>query len=74
MRQGKIYKNASGRYQLENDTYYWTCGDTMTIYDEDEEEWVDGRVEHGNFDYYWTNNDYDIPLYNGLEVRILERD
>ncbi|MGL5381795.1 DUF5348 domain-containing protein [Clostridium sp.] len=70
MRQGKIYKNEQGRYQLENDSYYWTCGDSMLVYDEDEEQWLNGRVEYGDRDYYWTNDDYDVPLYNGLEVRL----
>lgn len=70
MRQGKIYKNIGGRYQLENDSYYWTCGDAMIIYDATEGKWMDGRVEHGDLDYYWTNDEYEIPLYNGLEVRV----
>lgn len=33
MREGKIYKNTSERYQLENDTYYWTNDvDPMALY------------------------------------------
>lgn len=72
MRQGKIYKNPHGRYQLENDSYYWTSGDAMTIYDTDLEQWLDGRVEHGDIDYYWTNDKETICLHNGTEVRIAD--
>lgn len=70
MREGKIYKNTSERYQLENDTYYWTSGDSMTVYDTDINQWLDGRVEYGDMDYYWTNDVDTMALYNGLEVRI----
>lgn len=69
MKEGKLYKNSSGRYQLKGDSLYFTCGDTMQTYNEDEGKWIRGRVEHGDFDYYWTNDDYDIPLQEGMLVR-----
>lgn len=70
MRQGRLYKNTSGRYQLENDTYYWTSGDAMQVYDNDLGEWLQGRVEYGDIDYYWTNDKDTKCLFNGMIVRI----
>ena len=70
MKQGKIYKNSQGRYQLEGDTYYWTCGDYMELYDEEQGEWLTGRVEHGEFDYYWTNDVDTMSLHNGMIARV----
>lgn len=70
MRQGRIYKNDQGRYQLENDSWYWTCGDAMQVYDEELGQWIDGRVEHGDFDYYWTNDKDTVCLCNGMMVRV----
>lgn len=69
MKQGRLYKNTRGRYQLENSSYYWTSGDAMTIYD-DELGWVEGRVEYGDTDYYWTNDEWSISLHDGLLVRL----
>lgn len=42
----------------------------MQIYDELQGEWIEGRVEHGARDYYWTNDDFDMELYKGLMVRV----
>ena len=72
MKQGRIYKNEWGRFQLENDSCYWTCGDRMQIYDDEERVWVEGRVEHGESSYYWTNDEYDIALFNGMEGRSMQ--
>ena len=70
MRQGKVYKNEQGRFQLENDSWYWTSGDVMQIYDEELKQWLDGRVEHNGDDYYWTDDECFIHLYNGMMVRV----
>ena len=73
MKEGNIYKNEQGRFQFERDNHcYWTCGDKMTIYEAETDTWLNGRVEHGRKDYYWTNDEIDIPLRNGLRVRVAE--
>lgn len=42
MKEGILRKNQQGRYALE-DGYYWTCGDYIELYYDD--EWLKGRVE-----------------------------
>ena len=70
MRVGHLRENSYGRYALE-DGYYWTCGDSMEIYVDDEEIWLEGRVEADSSGrYYFTDDDCVIYLHNGLLVRV----
>ncbi|MDA5110876.1 DUF5348 domain-containing protein [Brevibacillus thermoruber] len=52
--QGRLYKNSSGRYAIDED-HYFTCGETIEILvneDEDGGYWVRTRIEHNGDDYY----------------------
>ncbi|WP_331281026.1 DUF5348 domain-containing protein [Brevibacillus thermoruber] len=52
--QGRLYKNRSGRYAIDED-HYLTCGETIEILvneDEDGGYWVRTRIEHNGDDYY----------------------
>lgn len=67
MHQGTIYKNQQGRFTLD-DGYYWTCGDAMELYYDD--EWLNGRVEaDSRGEYYFTDDDCIIYLQNGILAR-----
>ncbi|WP_342404236.1 DUF5348 domain-containing protein [Brevibacillus sp. FSL K6-2834] len=52
--QGRLYKNSSGRYAI-NEDHYFTCGETIEILMNEEEDggyWVRTRIEHNGEDYY----------------------
>jgi DNA primase len=52
--QGRLYKNSSGRYAI-NEDHYFTCGETIEILvneDEDGGYWVRTKIEHNGEDYY----------------------
>lgn len=67
MKEGVLRKNQQGRYSLE-DGYYWTCGDYMELYYDD--EWLKGRVEaDSRGEYYFTDEDCTVYLHNGLLAR-----
>lgn len=52
--QGRLYKNSSGRYAIDED-HYFTCGEISEILVNEEEDggyWVRTRIEHNGDDYY----------------------
>lgn len=52
--QGRLYKNSSGRYAI-NEDHYFTCGETIEILVNEEKDggyWVRTRIEHNGEDYY----------------------
>lgn len=69
MHEGRLNKRNDGRYGL-TDGYYWTCGDYMELYEDEEGKWLKGRVEADlSGRYYFTDEDCIIYLHNGLLVR-----
>lgn len=71
--QGRLYKNSSGRYAIDED-HYFTCGETIEILVNEEENggyWVRTRIEHNGEDYYAV----DRPKINlqGTMARIRYR-
>jgi hypothetical protein len=55
--------------------WYFSCGVSLEIYDEESMEWYSGRVEHttkdGQTGYYFYCHDLDGPfLYSGMRARI----
>ena len=63
----RFYKNKSGRYEAEDGSIYFTCGQPVRYFDENLEMWKDGRVEHNGKDYYvYLNNGEKIDLYLGV--------
>ena len=66
MHEGRLIKRSDGRYALD-DGWYWTCGDYMELYYDN--EWLVGRVEYST-GYYFTDGDcIEIPLEFGMLVR-----
>lgn len=64
-----LYRNQEGYFAL-NDTIYWTGGEPITIYDEDDMEWLEGTVEKDEFgEYYFTNGFLVVYLYEGLPAK-----
>ena len=50
MVKGRLFINDQGRYQIEGTSHYFTCGDTIQLFDTDTLEWLRGRIEH-HYDY-----------------------
>lgn len=73
--QGRLFKNNSGRYEIEGTDIYFTSGSGCEVYlpyneyDEDGEymTWIPTTIEHSN-GYYFTARP-DIPL-DGAMVRV----
>ena len=70
MKERRIYKNAQGRFQVEEECSYFTSGDSITLKMND--EWVNGIVEHDGTGGYGFIVDGEMvtPLCNGMTVRI----
>lgn len=72
---GKLSKNVSGRYELDNKMEY-TCGDIIEalVYDSnyETESWVKTTVEHDGNDYYLVG--YKDVTMEGLLVRVRKND
>lgn len=63
----RFYKNRSGRYEAQDGSIYFTCGQTMKYLDENMNLWKTGRIEHNGKDYYvFLNNGEKIELYQGV--------
>lgn len=76
MNEGYLQKRQDGRFQLEdaagNYLTYFTSGDPIEVFDEDEEVWTSGIVEYNHsWENYCLCTDYHGPLklYNGDKVR-----
>jgi len=68
---GILKHNQDGRYSLQ-DGYYWTSGEPIEIFYD--EEWLYGIIEysHEYKDYYFCNDDEGIYVYDlgNLKARI----
>lgn len=67
---GILKCNDQGRYTFE-DGYYFTSGDSIEIFVD--EEWLKGRIEysHKYEDYYFLNEEEGIYIYHlsGVEAK-----
>ena len=64
-----LYRNEKGYFAL-SDKIYFTGGESITIYDEDDGEWLEGTVEKDEFgEYYFTNGFLVVYLYEGLPAK-----
>ena len=76
MKIGYLKLRLDGRYEMvnENNNYitYFTCGDRLELWDNSQEKWLIGVVEHKyNCGYYLLlDNGKGIELYNGAKVRV----
>jgi len=68
---GILKHNGEGRYSI-SDGYYWTSGEPIEIFYD--EEWLYGIIEysHEYKDYYFCNDDEGIYVYDleNLKARI----
>ena len=72
MVKGRLFINAQERYQIEGTSHYFTCGDTIQLFDEDTLEWLIGRIEHHyDYGYYaivtvkgWCGVEFKEEIYN----------
>lgn len=50
---------------------YFSCGFPVEIFNEEEDEWQSGRIEHTDGEYYFYNyDDNNLKLYKDMRVRI----
>lgn len=69
MKEGMLFRNEQGYFALDKETY-WAGGEDITIFEEDDQEWLDGKVEEDEFgEYYFTDGFLVVYLYEGLPVR-----
>ena len=69
MKEGMLFRNEQGYFALDDQTY-WAGGEDITIFEEDEQEWLEGKVEEDEFgEYYFTDGFLVVYLYEGLPVR-----
>ena len=66
--QGRLLKNREGRYEIDKCGHYYTSGDNIEAYIEEDEEWTITRVEYKNNDYYLVG--YKEVDMNNLLVRV----
>lgn len=68
---GILQHNSQGRYELQ-DGYYFTSGEPIEIFYDN--EWLQGRIEYSQHyqDYYFLKDDEGIYIYDleGLKARI----
>ena len=60
---GKLRHNLQGRYEIPGETYF-TCGDPIEIFYDD--EWLKGSIEYSHKlkDYYFLIEDEQIYIYD----------
>ncbi|MBW6408793.1 DUF5348 domain-containing protein [Clostridium weizhouense] len=70
MKSGILKHNKSGRYEIDNSVYF-TSGDSIEIFKDN--EWIKGRIEysHDELDYYFINESKGLYIYflTGLKAR-----
>jgi hypothetical protein len=71
MKEGILRHNAQGRYCIEDETCYFTSGDSIELYvDFDCNTWVKGRIEHNGNDYYFIADDgMKVTGLTGIKAR-----
>ncbi|MGL5677936.1 MAG: hypothetical protein ACRDDX_16175 [Cellulosilyticaceae bacterium] len=69
MKEGMLYRNEEGYFALDAATC-WMGGEPIIIFEEDDQEWLEGAVEKDEFgEYYFTNGFLVVYLYEGLPVK-----
>lgn len=68
--EGYLHKKSNERFSLNDNEL--SCGYSLEVWNEKENEWEAGRVEHtSDKNYYFYNSDMNYPsLYDGMRVRI----
>ena len=65
-----LIRNEDGFFTLDEVTFEGK-GEALIIFDEDENEWLEGKVEKDEFgEYYFTNGFLVFYLFEGLPVKI----
>lgn len=71
VKEGRLIELDNGRFEICD--MELTCGSSLEIYDDEEEEWATGRVEHtsrnGQEGYYFYGSNKPF-LYEGMKARI----
>lgn len=71
MKEGMLLRNESGYFALDESNVWTGKGEPIIIFDEDENEWLEGKVEKDEFgEYYFTNGFLVVYLFEGLPVRV----
>jgi hypothetical protein len=76
--EGRLYHNESGRYCINDDSHYWTSGETIEFFyltddhEDDRNGWVISSMEHNGNDYYIVALGRDVSP-RGVLVRVRER-
>lgn len=69
MTEGMLYRNEEGYFAIDENTY-WVGGEPIIIFEEDDQEWLEGKVEKDEFgEYYFTNGFLVSYLYEGLPAK-----
>lgn len=73
-KQGILYKLDNGKWAFDIDyekEIYFSCGYPVEIFNEKENQWNSGRIEHTDGEYYFYNYDgSNLELYKGMLVRV----
>lgn len=68
--EGILLRHEEGYYTLGKCYVYRGEGESLTIFDEDEQEWIEGTVEVDEFgEYFFTDGFLVQYLYEGLPAR-----
>lgn len=70
MKEGMLLVNEEGLFTLE-DVIFKGEGEEIIIFDEDENNWLEGKVEKDQFgEYYFTDGFLVVYLFEGLPARV----
>ncbi|MGL4736947.1 MAG: hypothetical protein ACRCW2_05775 [Cellulosilyticaceae bacterium] len=69
--EGILLKNEVGYYVLGEAHIFMGQGEAIVIFDEDEQEWLEGTVEVDEFgEYFFTDGFLVQYLYEGLPAKV----
>ncbi len=64
-----LYRTEAGYFGT-SETCYWQAGEALTIFEEDDQVWLEGTVQKDQFnEYYFTDGFLVVYLYEGLPVK-----
>lgn len=70
MKEGMLLRNEEGFFALDETTCF-KGGEPIIIFEEDDQEWLEGKVEKDEFgEYYFTNGFLVVYLYEGLPAKV----
>lgn len=70
MIQGMLIKQVAGHFSVEDNVLLGE-DERIALFDEDEQEWLEGTVKKDTFgEYFFTDGFQVVYLYEGLPVRI----